>query len=647
MPDDTKNPASLNNQDQSSPTKDSSGQASGQPGIDTQKTQSDPTDIQKEIDKAASGVQTPGDKKQNIPEQTTKQEPPARSTLPKPVVEETSAPLSPPAVDTEVGTTPPPSPTISAKPPQITPSQPSGDGQKEAPKDTSPSPPGGDPSQTPPGAPPNIPPVVTTSKPKKKIGSKKVIATILGILLLIGGVGAGVILVQRQQEIREKATTTTNCGDEPTYNFNRPPSTIGPFQEAGEVTIYYKAFDGGGTRKINLRHNGQNYTITAPSSGSQKDTLIKVSAGDTIQLTSIESSQEGTLPSCAPDKSSPQYAWGWIGVNNDLTCGSGLPGPPSSYTPFTKESVASDINNYSGPIVSQQCWADWREWPGDYDFNDFFLIFSYKKEEPLTCGSLNVDKTTLSSNESVRLSSSTGGEDATIFTYAVYNRDNEYGPGNPKPVCVTSGGDYDTITKDCPDGTHHLSFKDPTTSPRTRGFKTVSYRELFVADKNNGGKILERAQFNAFFGTDDGYFTHSQPQCVAYVSATPKDIPSRTSTPIPRMTFPPTSPLPGIKCECNYVHAFDSDWNRLTKEALENLKAGDKVIFTISGAASQGTIDKARFIINGKTKPEVTQKTPAEAPVRDEFYYEYTIPEGTASFTINAQLHHSGVAGWF
>jgi len=59
----------------------------------------------------------------------------------------------------------------------------------------------------------DIPPVVTTGeKPKGKVG-KKVIATILGILFLVGGVSAGVILVQQQQEIREKASCVSdgNC----------------------------------------------------------------------------------------------------------------------------------------------------------------------------------------------------------------------------------------------------------------------------------------------------------------------------------------------------------------------------------------------------------------------------------------------------
>jgi len=34
---------------------------------------------------------------------------------------------------------------------------------------------------------------------------KKILVTILGLLLLIGGVAAGVFLIQQQQEIREKA----------------------------------------------------------------------------------------------------------------------------------------------------------------------------------------------------------------------------------------------------------------------------------------------------------------------------------------------------------------------------------------------------------------------------------------------------------
>lgn len=49
----------------------------------------------------------------------------------------------------------------------------------------------------------NLPPVITP--PQKKGATGKTIATILGILFLVGAVGAGVYLVQQQQTLREKA----------------------------------------------------------------------------------------------------------------------------------------------------------------------------------------------------------------------------------------------------------------------------------------------------------------------------------------------------------------------------------------------------------------------------------------------------------
>ena len=51
----------------------------------------------------------------------------------------------------------------------------------------------------------DIPPVITPGQPNKKFGGKRVIATILGLLVLVGGLGAGVILVRQQQDIRERA----------------------------------------------------------------------------------------------------------------------------------------------------------------------------------------------------------------------------------------------------------------------------------------------------------------------------------------------------------------------------------------------------------------------------------------------------------
>ena len=59
---------------------------------------------------------------------------------------------------------------------------------------------------------PDIPPVITTSGAGgKKPANKKMIATILGVLFLVGGIGAGVILVQNQQDIREWARVFADC----------------------------------------------------------------------------------------------------------------------------------------------------------------------------------------------------------------------------------------------------------------------------------------------------------------------------------------------------------------------------------------------------------------------------------------------------
>jgi len=51
-------------------------------------------------------------------------------------------------------------------------------------------------------------PAVVTNSPKKKFAGGKVIATILGLFILVGGVGAGVYLTGQDQNIQEKAGVT-------------------------------------------------------------------------------------------------------------------------------------------------------------------------------------------------------------------------------------------------------------------------------------------------------------------------------------------------------------------------------------------------------------------------------------------------------
>jgi hypothetical protein len=93
---------------------------------------------------------------------------------------------------------------------------------------------------------------------------------------------------------------------------------------------------------------------------------------------------------------------------------------------------------------------------------------------------------------------------------------------------------------------------------------------------------------------------------------------------------------------CSEVKAYDTNWKLLSADDLKKLKSGTIVRFTVSGTATTGSFDKARFTINGTGRSEVTNKKLGS----EEFYDEYTIPTGTTTFTITAQVHHNAL-GWF
>ena len=61
-------------------------------------------------------------------------------------------------------------------------------------------------------APTDLPPMV--AGPKKKFGTGKIIATILGLFLLVGGLGAGTYLVQQNQNINEEAAALNLSGSQ-------------------------------------------------------------------------------------------------------------------------------------------------------------------------------------------------------------------------------------------------------------------------------------------------------------------------------------------------------------------------------------------------------------------------------------------------
>lgn len=150
------------------------------------------------------------------------------------------------------------------------------------------------------------------------------------------------------------------------YVYNENPTTFGNFPKAGELRVYYKDFLPGLGFNMRITKNGVSHNFSLPGNQSQSilDTGIQVAPGDiiTVKVTQAQDNSE-----CV----------GWIAVQNNK-CGSGLPDGNGGYFSIINVSQWVNWTNQAGePLVSKQCWGDWPEWPGDLDFNDFFLAFSY------------------------------------------------------------------------------------------------------------------------------------------------------------------------------------------------------------------------------------------------------------------------------
>lgn len=97
-----------------------------------------------------------------------------------------------------------------------------------------------------------------------------------------------------------------------------------------------------------------------------------------------------------------------------------------------------------------------------------------------------------------------------------------------------------------------------------------------------------------------------------------------------------------VTAECSDVVAYNEDWEVLTDTELSQMTEGDIVRFAVSGTATTGGFDRARFAINSATPEETTDKRPGS----DEFYIEYIIPADEDTFSVSAEIHHTDL-GWF
>lgn len=148
-------------------------------------------------------------------------------------------------------------------------------------------------------------------------------------------------------------------------DYNSNPSNVS-YSQDGQVAVWVQ----GGSIQVNLSTNGKQKSFSHSGGVSKHTTDLKVKSGDSVKVEVLDGSGK---------------ALGWQAPSGTM-CGSGAPLPPTggrspgSYAKIDIADFIDDVNADGQKLESIQCWADYPEWSGDQDFNDFFMIFSYGDE---------------------------------------------------------------------------------------------------------------------------------------------------------------------------------------------------------------------------------------------------------------------------
>ena len=217
----------------------------------------------------------------------------------------------------------------------------------------------------------------------------------------------------------------------------------------GEIVLYYKSLDG--VMDAVFKFNDSNSTEYHMSNldGNRRQVIRTGIVLDGEEPFTFTLSSK-TAPEIHKDfaKNCPGSNWnrgaslGWIKPNSDNTCGSGFWGPPqgNQCCRYAKNSVASDIQwvqSTGHRIISQQCWGDWMEWKGDYDFNDYFLIIAVDVEEP-PAPPKSADLSVAKSGESLcRYSDNNAVDPRGILIYTITVKNTGDGDGEIKSIVDT------------------------------------------------------------------------------------------------------------------------------------------------------------------------------------------------------------------
>jgi hypothetical protein len=421
------------------------------------------------------------------------------------------------------------------------------------------------------------------ASPKKKFGGGKIIATILGLVLLVGGVGAGVVLTQQQQLFQPKAAGSCTC------DVNADPS--------GYAT--YSGTCVGATCQCNAGDSViSNSCTTTPTAAPTAAPTVAPTAAPTV------------TPSCAGDgacKNGRSCCSGLV-EQYDSSCTSGSNPPFKCVATTTTCAEAGACKN------GRSCCSGLTE--------QFDSTCASGSNAPYKCMAANTQCTQTNCNGTA----CTGGKTCT---------------GSPGSCTCTGGG---SCTADTGCSGHSTTSAKCVIGTGVTGCTINHYWCKGSQTYSNGcSDILVRSKIGGTESISENCGTEQIDISCPVCSLTSRDATNGSLQTYASYKHPDgcdTSGEPDYVC--NSVKVYDTNWNPLTQAQLSALTAGTTIRLAISGTASVGVIDKAKFTVNGVERAEVTQKKPGGS----EFYDEYVIPAGVTSFTISAKLHHD-TFGWF
>lgn len=453
------------------------------------------------------------------------------------------------------------------------------------------------------GAAPPTPPPESTHIVSGPGGSnkKKIIATIIGLVLLLVSIPAGVTLVQQRQETRSLAATKEDC------------NAHGGFREE-QTDCDIKT-----GKKVKVFVCNNNYPHTRLPGSPTGESCDAGTVGPATQATSeppapgkIDPAADGPGGCCAPGLSPEQggcRAWEACDILNGACAGN--PGRSCRVLPGEGCSQPTECGP-GNQCVNGKCQAqapppDRFTGCGSWDYSD----------DPT-----NTADPTCETDPNKNGFSCRKPDGRAVCCYRDGNCQEGIQPGpSGQPNCEPLGNG--TVRLNTAVSGKLLEYSCPNQTSSTGACSE---------NEKNRGTVTGPGTFSVENRGCGGHQIDIVGYCGSYSfegSCAPEPAPA----PAPQAVGEPS-----YTSQCLDIKFYDTSWNRITDPDTQ-IKSGDKVRFAVLGTTSEpGGLTGARFRVNGGDWQQTTTKNPS-----NEYYVEKTVSAG--GLRVEAQVFNPTL-GW-